>query len=357
MSSEAVPTTLLEEIEERAALPTTQVTLRQLYEFARDADERTYIHAAQFLHREMPIRFAGKVKELESIPGGLFQVPSIQTVRDWYIESFFEITRFPFPRTVEDDRRFSELVARIKYRHRNQVQVMARGIQEFLRRNPVSQLDEEALHQFLDRFYMSRIGIRVLLGHHTALHEKLPGWSGIICARTAAGEVTERACAEAADLCRRTYGEPPPVRLLGRTNLHFKYIPSHLFHMVFELAKNSFRAVIDHHGERNGGLPPVTIVIAGGTEDVSLKVSDEGGGIPRSCIDKVWNYTYTTANPELYPYTGDDSLMAGMGHGLPLCRLYARYFGGDLQLVSLEGYGTDAYLHLSRLGNTLEAIP
>ncbi len=357
MSTTEIPASLLEKIEEYAAHPTTQVTLRQLYEFARSANERTYIRSAQFLHREMPIRLAGKVKELENIPGGLFEVPSVQTVRDWYIESFREITAFPFPRTVEDDRKFSELLAQIKYRHRNQVQVMARGIQEFLRRNPSSALDEEALRHFLDGFYMSRIGIRVLLGHHTALHEKLPGWSGIICARTSPKEVAERAMAEAGDLCRRTYGEPPPVRIVGKTTLSFKYIPSHLFHMVFELAKNSFRAVIDHHGDQNGSLPPVTVVIAGGVEDVSLKISDEGGGIPRSCIDKVWNYTYTTANPELFPYTGDDSLMAGLGHGLPLCRLYARYFGGDLQLISLEGYGTDSYLHLSRLGNTLEAIP
>ncbi|CAN0423398.1 unnamed protein product [Discosporangium mesarthrocarpum] len=35
--------------------------------------------------------------------------------------------------------------------------------------------------------------------------------------------------------------------------------------------------------------------------------------------------------------------------GLPLSRLYARYFGGSLKLRPMEGYGTDAYLHLHRL--------
>ncbi len=37
--------------------------------------------------------------------------------------------------------------------------------------------------------------------------------------------------------------------------------------------------------------------------------------------------------------------------------LCCRYFGGDLQVISMEGYGTDAYLHLARLGNDEEPLP
>lgn len=35
----------------------------------------------------------------------------------------------------------------------------------------------------------------------------------------------------------------------------------------------------------------------------------------------------------------DEATMAGYGYGLPICRLYAKYFGGDLQITSMEGYG------------------
>lgn len=48
------------------------------------------------------------------------------------------------------------------------------------------------------------------------------------------------------------------------------------------------------------------------------------------------------------PEPGETFAFAGYGMGLPLSRLYARYFGGSLKLRPMEGYGTDAYIHLHR---------
>jgi len=46
------------------------------------------------------------------------------------------------------------------------------------------------------------------------------------------------------------------------------------------------------------------------------------------------------------------SPLAGLGYGLPIARNYARYFGGELTIVSMEGYGTDGYIYLPRLGRS-----
>ena len=92
---------------------------------------------------------------------------------------------------------------------------------------------------------------------------------------------------------------------------------------------------------------------------MTIKISDEGGGIPRSGMPLIWSYMYTTAKPLLDIDSGMDSRtpLAGFGYGLPLSRLYARLFGGDLKLISMDGYGTDAYLHLSKLSDSSEPLP
>ena len=45
-------------------------------------------------------------------------------------------------------------------------------------------------------------------------------------------------------------------------------------------------------------------------------------------------------------------------YGLPLSRLYARYFAGDLELFSYDGYGTSAVLYLqAHPENAQEILP
>lgn len=48
--------------------------------------------------------------------------------------------------------------------------------------------------------------------------------------------------------------------------------------------------------------------------------------------------------------------MFGDAFGLPISRLYARYFGGELQLMSMKDHGTDCFLFLNKLGNATDMM-
>lgn len=48
----------------------------------------TLFRASQFLSEELPIRLAHRVQELEDLPDGLNEMPSIKKVQDWYAMSF-----------------------------------------------------------------------------------------------------------------------------------------------------------------------------------------------------------------------------------------------------------------------------
>ncbi|KAG7312857.1 hypothetical protein JYU34_001238 [Plutella xylostella] len=103
--------------------------------------------------------------------------------------------------------------------------------------------------------------------------------------------------------------------------------------------------------ERHEGAPPPVVVnLVRGTEDVSVKMSDRGGGIPRSASDLLFKYMYSTA-PQPSKSDAHNVPLAGYGYGLPISRLYARYFHGDLVLISCEGFGTDAVIYLKALTN------
>ena len=50
--------------------------------------------------------------------------------------------------------------------------------------------------------------------------------------------------------------------------------------------------------------------------------------------------------------------LGGFGVGLPLSRLYASYLGGSMNLISIPGYGTHAYVFLPRLPEKMvESVP
>mmetsp|Transcript_6666 Transcript_6666/g.13877 ORF Transcript_6666/g.13877 Transcript_6666/m.13877 type:complete len:470 (-) Transcript_6666:308-1717(-) len=343
---------------------------------------------ASFLRRELPVRLAHRVRDLEGVPI-LNSMPSVMEVRGIYVRSLEEMAACPMDvaSTPEGEEKFARMLEEIYGRHAGVLVTMARGAFELrkgIREGTVDlggssicdtredgEMDFERMsdmHAFLDRFYLSRIGIRMLIGQYLSLRQpEVNDYVGTICARTSPYEIVQQATDDATFMCARKYGDAPEVVISGGTDMTFPYVPTHLHYIMLELIKNSMRATVEWHGV-DSDYPPIRVVIADGNEneDVVVKVSDEGGGIPRSYMDRIWSYLFTTADPAVqegmvaFGEDADhsiDSPLAGLGYGLPISRAYARYFGGEVSIMSMEGFGTDAFVYLTRLGKSREPLP
>ena len=156
-------------------------------------------------------------------------------------------------------------------------------------------------------------------------------------------DIVHEAIENARFVCEEHYGlfRAPPVQLICARDLTFAYVPGHLSHICFELLKNSLRAVVERFGpdrgsgsgeddeEGGGAYPPIKVVVSAGREDITIKISDEGGGIPRSAIPLIWTYMYTTMEgqgiDQDFDATDFQAPMAGFGYGLPLSRLVSLF--------------------------------
>lgn len=297
------------------------------------------------------------------LPDNLLRMPSVALVNQWYALSFTEILEFE--KTDGNDSitldKFCKALVKIRNRHSDVVQTMAQGVLELKESHDVDSQTENSIQYFLDRFYMSRISIRMLINQHTLLFgNELTGdptlrHIGCIDPQCDVVSVVKDAYENARFLCDQYYLSSPEI-IINEHNpseqglpIRTVYVPSHLYHMLFELFKNAMRAVVEHHCD-DDNVPPIEVTIVSGREDICIKLSDRGGGIPRSLTDQLFKYMYSTA-PQPSKSDAHTVPLAGYGYGLPISRLYARYFHGDLMLLSCDGFGTDAIIYLKALSN------
>ncbi|KAK2166750.1 hypothetical protein NP493_1307g01024 [Ridgeia piscesae] len=322
---------------------------------SRDGSEKK---SFTFLRNELPVRLANIMKEINLLPKQLLCMPSVQLVESWYEQSFEELVAFDKADCTDQTvlERFCDTLIKIRNRHNNVVETMAQGMLEMKETHCIEPTNFDCqIQYFLDRFYLSRISIRMLISQHTLVFgQTLPEnvrQIGSIDPYCNVLQVAEDAYENARFLCEQYYMTAPECNFIC-LNPHEKvkeilitYVPSHLYHMLFELIKNSMRAVVEKH-EDEPSIPKLDLMICKGKEDVTFKLSDQGGGIARSEVDVLFNYMYSTAPRPPSPNSASNTPLAGYGYGLPLSRLYAKYFNGDLRLNSVEGYGTDATIYL-----------
>lgn len=328
------------------------MSIKQFIDFGLNAcEKKSFI----FLRKELPVRLANIMKEIALLPDSLLRTSSVGLVNRWYEQSFEEVIRYEnMELTPTNLETFCSDLIHIRDRHKDVVQTMAQGVIELKESREIDSPMELSIQYFLDRFYMSRISIRMLMNQHTLLFSEIPQKGrhiGCIDPMCDPASVVLDAYESARFLCDQYYMASPEMKLIQHNGveqnqpIRMIYVPSHLYHILFEVFKNSMRAVMEQHGQDLDNIPPLEVTVARGREDICVKLSDRGGGIPRSQVDQIFKYMYSTA-PQPPKSEMHTVPLAGYGYGLPLSRLYARYLHGDFVLFSCEGYGTDAIVYL-----------
>ncbi|CAO3623992.1 unnamed protein product [Mucor hiemalis] len=251
--------------------------------FGQKPSPATFFKASQFLHEELPIRLAHCVKELDELPRSLGEMPSIIKVKNWYAQSFQELIELSPPELSSEMKStfrkasknaqslpqstpnlaipqykpansyhpsvslghryynnfenidctppilsyndaFVKTIEGVKRRHDPVVTTMAQGILEYKQLRNTNMIDSD-MQQFLDRFYMSRIGIRMLIGQHSALYRGpfMKNYVGVICTKTNIKEIAQDAIANARFICEDHYGlfRAPEVKMFCPGDIEF----------------------------------------------------------------------------------------------------------------------------------------
>ncbi|KIK98040.1 hypothetical protein PAXRUDRAFT_824312 [Paxillus rubicundulus Ve08.2h10] len=394
-----------------AAKEAHRLTLRQLVFFGRQMDEDRLIKSANYVRTELPVRIAHRIRDLQALPYVVVTQEGVARVYELYWSAFEKFRRFPQVTNLSENEIFCEFLQNILDEHAPVIPSLSLGLSLASPHLPPDSLDS-----FMRRMLVSRISRRVLAEHHVALTKSLGKNSfnshedphvGIIytalnlkasidkCVKLLRKRPRNAVNDKEESLFNRGW---PEVIVDGHLDAKFAYIREHLEYILFELLKNAMRATWFKHRDA-ATLPPICATIVAGENDVGVRISDQGGGLfsaPIQSASDLFSFSHIRnatrmddnrlgalrtassrgvkatvaeqvgglqANETERVQVGKDpEREAGIaphqriGLGLPMSNIFATYFGGSLELVSLDEWGTDVFLRLPKLGTNLEGI-
>ncbi|EIM81216.1 alpha-ketoacid dehydrogenase kinase N-terminal domain-containing protein [Stereum hirsutum FP-91666 SS1] len=403
------------QLELYAARKAQRLSLRQLVFYGRSMNEERLIKSANYVRKELPVRIAHRIRDLQALPYVVVMQEGVARVYELYWTAFEKFRRFPQIDTLAENEAFCIFLRELLNEHASVIPNLSLGLALSSPYLPPDQLDA-----FMRRMLVSRISRRVLVEHHVALSKSFAGQGSDTDGEGHVGLIytrlnVEKSVKKCADLLRglpRVFDNEhgnvwPGVVVDGHLGTKFAYIKEHLEYIVFELLKNSMQATVAHH-PGTSSPPSIRVTIVAGADEICIRISDQGGGLLTPQIknpldlfsfSSIRNATrieqqrlgtlrkasaqpggvnatiseqvnrwqqqrqpISTTVPDTSKNQSDPELEAGVAHhpklgiGLPMCNIFARYFGGSLEPVSLDGWGTDVYLRLPRLGTNLEGI-
>ncbi|KZT11456.1 26S proteasome subunit P45 [Laetiporus sulphureus 93-53] len=399
-------------IEEHAKQPPQPLTLSTLLSFASPVTPESVLASVGYVFTEIPRRLAMRAHSLEALPFIVGMNPFIARTLQSYRKSFRFLTSHPPVKTLEENKLFTAQLEAFVRSHANDIPTMARGFQECAR-----YMTPEQISSFLDEAIHNRISVRLIAEQHIAVSRALEEKAmtkdhlGIVNTGCSPREMIRMCGSWVSDLCEATLGKHPEIVIDGEVDATFAYVPVHLEYILTEILKNAYRATVERHAKQRSPsnpspVPPVIITISPPpstshprTRFLSMRIRDQGGGVPPAHLAQIFSYSFTTAGrsagssgsgwddaelgggPYAAQYVGGSAVVdgtgsmngglfsemagrgvqmgmgtiAGLGYGLPMSRLYARYFGGSLDFVSLDGWGSDVFLKLRCLDDAGDA--
>jgi len=362
VSEERLKDFLAAEVTHFGAMPRPSLTLEDLISCASCPQ-----HTARFVHEEITKRFAGRLAIIQEIDAWE-RHSELQEMHECYMLSFQEVRMSELADDLED---FTDTIRRLKQRQKKVLPLLGTSMyRERRERRGLRGAPNIIFTQaWLDDFFRARMATEMLTSQYLAVVEQMQSGSenqeitGIVDPACDPAAICRRAAAKAKQLCEEQTGLTPEIEIEVRSKIStsFSFIPMYLENILLELLKNSCAALAKRaclstsvaDPEAWLDLKPISIVICSNDHNFAIRIRDQTGGIPFELDENVWEYFFSDGDlPTDYggiDYDGTAESLQGHGLGLPLSRLYARYLGGDLSLVSLPAYGVDTHLHLPRI--------
>ncbi|KIV86406.1 hypothetical protein PV11_02018 [Exophiala sideris] len=379
--------------------PIRPISLRQLFFFGRTLTESRLLSSANYVRMELPTRIAHRLREMQRLPYVVVTNPHLSTVYELYYKAFETFRRTPVIRTVKGNEDFCKVISENLREHLAVIPNLVMGVLECQDLVP-----PDAMDKFVQAMLRARISRRVIAEQHLALtdtfnspwHVEQPSaedeFVGEVLLRCNAKDIIERVGKFTQDICKSLAGPDaivPEIKIQGHVNATFPYVLSHLEYITGELLRNSIQAVMAKYNNPRQPPPPIEVLICEAPQQVVIRISDQGGGVPREIAPFLWSFNKGPRSAErLQKFKDVPTLAATMqevrqpagnkpsgkhrdsslstlasrppdlrlGMGLPMSRVYAEYWAGGLELHSLEGYGVDAFLQISKIGNQNEQL-
>ncbi|KAI7854058.1 hypothetical protein BDC45DRAFT_441367 [Circinella umbellata] len=370
------------------------------------------VQAANWVRHELLTRLAHRIRDFQQLPFFVGLNPHIEFVYRLYWGAFEQLRKQPTIKTLDDNQEFCHILESLLDDGKLVVPRLALGISECAQHDRGE--DSQDLDRFMNRMLRSRISRRMLAEQHLALTEAhehdwdmmgegADGYVGIIFVRCSASDLVAQATrlvrhhAEAiyarkeaegkltsSSLSRKT---PPAIEVQIHQEIQsqglqqvekpdeivFAYVPEHLEYILFELLSNAVRFTMETHSKNDSSssYPPVKLTVSANDTDVYFRVSDQGGGIDPDVYKHLWSYQARAPTGQFHHFhhvqkmpssineranQAEDLGNVHLGMGLTMSRILAEYWGGELQVMSMQGYGTDAYVRIPRLGTKAENL-